>query len=66
MEAAKLRREDKLTRLMKAAVQKKNTLDYQEIMEILGEDSLDPECIDQAFQMLEAGGVEVKSDLSEE
>ena len=40
MEAAKLRREDKLTRLMKAAVQKKNTLDYQEIMEILGEDRI--------------------------
>ncbi len=66
MEAAKLRLEDKLTKLLALAAQKKNTLDYQEIMDILGEDSLKPDGIDRAFQVLEAGGVEIKSELSDE
>ena len=66
MEAAGLRLEDKLTKLLSLAAQKKNILDYQEIMDILGEDSLNPDCIDRAFQVLEAGGVEIKSELSDE
>ncbi|QNM05530.1 RNA polymerase sigma factor RpoD [Qiania dongpingensis] len=66
MEAVGLRLEDKLAKLLKLAAQRKNTLDYQDIMEVLGDDSLNADCIDKTFQVLEAGGVEVRSEIAEE
>ena len=66
MEASELRLEDKLARLLALAAQKKNILDYQEIMEVLGDDSLNADCIDRTFQVLEAGGVEVQNEIGEE
>ena len=60
MEASELRLEDKLANLLALAAQKKNKLDYQEIMDVLGDDSMNAECIDKTFQVLEAGGVEEK------
>lgn len=66
MEASELRLEDKLARLLVLAAQKKNILDYQEIIEVLGDDSLNADCIDRTFQVLEAGGVEVQNEIGEE
>ncbi len=66
MKAATLRFEDKLAALLQTAAQRQNSLEYQDIMDALGEDSLDPEHIDRAFQALEAGGIEVRNDSLEE
>ncbi len=66
MNAATLRFEDKLTGLLRLAEKKHNCLDYQEIMDALGDDGMDPERIDRVFQALEAGGVEIRSDSLEE
>ena len=60
MGASEPRLEDKLAALLSLAEQRKNILDYQEIMEILGDDSLNADCIDKTFQVLEAGGVEIR------
>ncbi|MCI8505190.1 MAG: RNA polymerase sigma factor RpoD [Lachnospiraceae bacterium] len=65
MEAVNLRLEDKLAGLLLLAAQKKNILDYQDIMEALEEDSLKADCIDRTFQVLEAAGVEIQSGLEE-
>ncbi|MCI8466511.1 MAG: RNA polymerase sigma factor RpoD [Lachnospiraceae bacterium] len=65
MEAVNLRLEDKLANLLSLAAQRKNVLDYQDIMEVLEEDSLNADCIDRTFQVLEAAGVEVSSGLEE-
>ena len=66
MNAATLRFEDKLAGLLRLAEKKHNCLDYQEIMDALGDDGMDPERIDRVFQALEAGGVEIRSDSLEE
>ncbi|MCI8550676.1 MAG: RNA polymerase sigma factor RpoD [Lachnospiraceae bacterium] len=65
MEAVNLRLEDKLAGLLALAAQRKNILDYQDIMEALGEDGLNADCIDRTFQVLEAAGVEIQSELPE-
>ena len=63
MEAVKGGLKDKLAKLMTLAAQRRNTLDYQEIMEVLGDDSLSADSIDKTFQVLEAAGVEIQSEL---
>ncbi len=65
MEAVNLRLEDKLAGLILLAAQKKNILDYQDIMEALEEDSLNADSVDRTFQVLEAAGVEVRSEFAE-
>ncbi|HIZ44809.1 MAG TPA: RNA polymerase sigma factor RpoD [Firmicutes bacterium] len=65
MGASEPRLEDKLAALLSLAEQRKNILDYQEIMEVLGDDSLNADCIDKTFQVLEAGGVEIQNEIDE-
>ncbi len=59
----------KLNTLLVIARQKKNELDYQDILDVLGNDAADESCLDRTFEFIEKNKVDVInvfSDLSGE
>jgi len=59
MDENMLKFDEKLKELLASAKKKKNTLDYQEIMDAFADIDLDPDKMDKIFDFLEASGVDV-------
>lgn len=58
--------ESKLTTLLELARQKKNELDYQDILDVLGDDAADEGCLDRTLAFIEENKVEVVNTFSDE
>lgn len=56
----------KLKTLLELAGQKKNELDYQDILDVLGEDASDEECLDKTLEFIERNKVDVVTTFSDE
>ena len=59
MDENMLKFDEKLKELLAAAKKKKNTLDYQEIMDAFAEIDLDPDKMDKIFDFLEASNIDI-------
>ncbi len=56
----------KLKALLELAGQKKNELDYQDILDVLGDDASDEECLDKTLEFIEKNKVDVVTAFSDE
>lgn len=56
----------KLKALLELAGQKKNELDYQDILDVLGDDASDDECLDKTLEFIERNKVDVVNTFSDE
>ncbi len=56
----------KLKALLELAGQKKNELDYQDILDVLGDDASDEECLDKTLEFIEKNKVDVVTTFSDE
>lgn len=58
--------DSKLKALLELAGQKKNELDYQDILDVLGDDASDEECLDKTLEFIERNKVDVVTTFSDE
>lgn len=56
----------KLKALLELAGQKKNELDYQDILDVLGDEASDEECLDRTLEFIEKNKVDVINSFSDE
>mgnify|MGYP001106269548 FL=1 len=59
MDENMLKFDEKLKELLASAKKKKNTLDYQEIMDAFADIDLDPDKMDKIFDFLEASNIDI-------
>ena len=59
MDENRLKFDEKLKELLASAKKKKNTLDYQEIMDAFADIDLDPDKMDKIFDFLEASNIDI-------